>query len=89
MRLIDYGDRFGEGDEIQVELFNESEAVIKWRSFSKRASYSGDFLIKIYYKINFLYPDSINSLDANSLNMQHNWVYLGILESDKKYLKLN
>jgi hypothetical protein len=51
MELVDYGERFGEGDEILVEVYNENEVILTWESYSSRASYPGNYEIKIHYKM--------------------------------------
>lgn len=53
MKLLDSGERFGEGDEIVIELYNETEAILKWKCYSTRAPYPGVYTIKIYNKPNF------------------------------------
>ena len=51
MELIDYGERIGENDQISIELYNNSEIILKWVCNSIRAKYPGDYEIKIHYKI--------------------------------------
>jgi hypothetical protein len=51
MELISYGERFGEGDEIVVESYNDNEVIIKWEYYSSRGPYSGNYSIRVYYKI--------------------------------------
>ena len=51
MNIISYGERDGEGDSINIETYNDQEAIIRWKYNSNRGSFPGNYEIRVHYKI--------------------------------------